>query len=197
MDPERIAEIIKSEIDKRFNILAKKTYYRGEIDAVNGQFADVLIEGSTTPHPNIMALDGYTPKIGDKVLILSIGVTGSNYVILGSLNEDPTLNISVDSNGWTVYDYGSFKQYRKKGSTAVSMGGNGWIHGGVAITLPTDMASLGTRFVEANISSSDSAVTGAIHSTDSSATSFTFQLQNKYSGTVNCTMYWSICITEK
>lgn len=52
----------------------------------------------------------------------------------------------VDANGWTVYDYGSHKAYRKRVTI------NQAINGPVAVTLsssnlPTGMATLGSNFI--------------------------------------------------
>ncbi|MDL2342315.1 MAG: hypothetical protein QFB87_04540 [Patescibacteria group bacterium] len=53
---------------------------------------------------------------------------------------------TTDANGWTVYDYGNWKEYRKRITWSQSIGGL------VAVTissgnLPSGMSSIGTNFV--------------------------------------------------
>lgn len=105
MNPREIAAIIDSRIEKQLERVYNKQYLRGIVDSVVGQKADVFIEGSTTAHPNIACIGSYRPAVGDKVLLLSIGTSGANYVILGCIDFDnfewiaPTLQ-----NSWVNYD---------------------------------------------------------------------------------------------
>lgn len=104
-------------------------------------------------------------------------------------------NKVTDANGWTVYDYGTLRQYRKKGSWVASIGANSWALQGDTTNLPVGISTIGTRFVEGSASSSDSAIGTAIHST-SASTVVQFQIGNQAGATVNYTGYYSVCITE-
>lgn len=115
MDPAAIAQLIKQEIDKRFGDLANRTFYRGEITAVEGVKADVKIEGSSAALPNVLCIASYTPAVGEKVLVLNIGTTGTNFLIIGKIDQDsnspqfpvgaaiPTFS-PVLPEGWLVAD---------------------------------------------------------------------------------------------
>lgn len=97
----------------------------------------------------------------------------------------------VDANGWTVYDFGGYKQYRKKGSFTDSLAGGAWKWDGAVSAFPVGMASLGSNFIEGQICPSDSAITCIMNQ------GLGVALTNQYSGAVNnFSIYWSICITE-
>lgn len=97
MNPKEIAEIIKNEITKQVNDLAYKTYYRGEITAVLGNHASVEIEGGSEALTEVLSIGSYAPKIGDRVLVLSIGRSGANHLILGRLSGSEPDLIDEDS----------------------------------------------------------------------------------------------------
>lgn len=102
---------------------------------------------------------------------------------------------TVDANGWTVYDYGTFKQYRKKGATQTSIGGGSWNNVNVTPNMPVGMSSLGANFMEASVSANDAAISCNLGA-DSSATAVNVQVSNQYGGAVNnFWLYWSITIT--
>jgi len=117
MNASQIAELIKREIDRRFDQIDTKTYYRGVITAVSSNKASVQIEGLATPFPDILSLGNYRPKVGDRVLVLSIGKTGTNFVILGPINltQDPVINYMM-VNGTMYQDV-----QVKKGTLAVGI----------------------------------------------------------------------------
>lgn len=85
MNPQQIAKIVQTEINKGLTNILTQTYYRGVVTAANSNKAHVLLEGSLSPVLNISTLNGYLPKVDDLVLVLSIGRSGANYVILGKL----------------------------------------------------------------------------------------------------------------
>lgn len=85
MNPDKIAEIVGREIQKRLDLFAKRAWYRGVVTSTNGQRADVKIEGSDEAMPNLLCIDSYTPTQGDEVLIANIGTTGANFIVMGSL----------------------------------------------------------------------------------------------------------------
>lgn len=79
-------------------------------------------------------------------------IAGSKLADSGITNDKMGLTTSTDANGWTIYDYGSFKQYRKRTTYDQSFtSGTAVIINLSATTLPTDMASLGTNFIEATL----------------------------------------------
>ena len=102
---------------------------------------------------------------------------------------------TVDANGWTVYDYGTFKQYRKLGSFTQSVGASSWVSGVGSTGLPYGMSTLGTSFVEAAIGTSDAAASPILKDFGSASTTFTFRIGNQYSSSINPIICWSICIT--
>lgn len=115
MNATQIAELIRREIDKQFNKISEKTFYRGVITAAHGVKANVALEGSSASLPNILCLSGYGPTVGDKVLVLSIGNTGTNFVVVGKIDENANspyfpvgagipLFGTVIPDGWLIAD---------------------------------------------------------------------------------------------
>lgn len=88
MNPQYIAEIVKREIAKAYRQMAEQTFYRGIVTAISGGKCNVKLEGSAGSIPNILCISGYTPQVGDQVLVISIGSTGANFLALGRLNAD-------------------------------------------------------------------------------------------------------------
>ncbi len=88
MNPRQIAQLVGDEITKRLLRLDTKTFQRGIVSATAGNRATVAIEGAAGTIPNILCMTGYSPKIDDKVLVLSIGSSRSNFLIVGRLDED-------------------------------------------------------------------------------------------------------------
>lgn len=91
-----LAQIINSRVSKAVEALNQNTFKRGVVSAVSAdlRYVDVKIEGNTTALPNIICIETYRPRLDDRVLLLSIGSTGTNYVCLGAL--DP----ATDNQGW-------------------------------------------------------------------------------------------------
>lgn len=116
MNPDEIAVIIQREIDRRLDAYALKQFQRGIVVDVNGRRADVQIEGSENATGNILCISNYTPRVNDKVLVLRIGTSGANFLILGNLdaegeyanieNEIPTGDINGVNTTFTLeHDY--------------------------------------------------------------------------------------------
>lgn len=95
MEATEIAKIIKNEVNNAVKELSQKTFYRGVVDTADGYMADIFIEGSTTATPNITCLDSYLPVAGDTVLVLSIGLTGANFLCIGKTD-------AVDVDHWHI-----------------------------------------------------------------------------------------------
>lgn len=62
------------------------TFRRGIIQSVSGRRANVRIDGNSVATQSVLCLGSYTPVVGHKVLLVSIGDTGANLIILGSIN---------------------------------------------------------------------------------------------------------------
>lgn len=118
-DAKKIAQIISQEIDKRMAVLYNKQFQRGIVDAVNGQFADVFIEGATDAHPDILCLGSYKPAVDDKVLVLRLGNSGSNYLVVGPIEITP--RATSDAAGWDIVDDGHSKVYTMTISNSVAV----------------------------------------------------------------------------
>lgn len=104
------------------------------------------------------------------------------------------LTKSVDANGWTKYDYGTFQQYYKKGTTSTSVGAGGWTSYNASTNLPVGMSTLGTNFLTGSAYPTDAALTVAFGATPTS-TAITLMVANQYSATVTPVIHWSFCIT--
>lgn len=88
MNPQQIAALVKSEINKAVSNLATRSIYRAEVVAVAGNRCNVIMEHATGVHPNLLCMSGYQPMVGDQVLILNIGLSGSNFVVIGRTNVE-------------------------------------------------------------------------------------------------------------
>lgn len=111
MEPDKIAALINEQVIKAVSAVANKTFYRGVISAIKGRTVDVFIEGNTTAIPNIACLDGYNPAVGHKVLVLSIGLSGTNFLVVDKIDDTGLVinlitNPSAETNGnnFEVYD---------------------------------------------------------------------------------------------
>ena len=105
-------------------------------------------------------------------------------------------NKTVDANGWTIYDYGSFKQYRKRGTTTVTVAANAWTSvynlGG---NLPVGMSTIGTNFVDGSASSGDAAMTTCFYAPPAGTLIYAM-LTNQYgSALTSQTLHWTVTIT--
>lgn len=105
-------------------------------------------------------------------------------------------NKTVDANGWTVYDYGSFKQYKKRGTTTVTVAAAGWTSAySVGGTLPVGMSTIGTNFVDGVASTGDAAMTTCFFAPPTAST-IAVMLSNQYGSALNNqTLHWSLTIT--
>lgn len=104
------------------------------------------------------------------------------------------LTKSVDANGWTKYDYGTFQQYYKKGTTSVSVGSGGWTTYNASANLPVGMSTLGTNFLTGSAFPTDAALTVAFGA-PANGTYISMTVSNQYNGTVSPTVHWTFCIT--
>ena len=132
----------------------------------------------------------------DSANLANNAVTQAKIAAASVSSDKLTLSKTQDANGWTVYDFGTFKQYRKKGTFQVTIPGYGWISGEGEVALPAGMSSLGTRFLDAATGSNDAAVTVNPYFTNA-GTSIIFNVTNAYSLEVaNKDVSYSLTITE-
>lgn len=125
-NPNDIAEIIDRLIKANLKT-SGHTFKRGIVSARNEQTADVKVEGNTTATQGIICIDAYKPFVGDKVLILSIGESGANLIVLGKISDTPKTSKWKDlsflngaanwGGGWPTL------QYRKSSDGRVQMKG--------------------------------------------------------------------------
>lgn len=92
MNPKEIARIIDDRIVDQLNKLYTKQYQRGVVSAVAGNLASVKLEGNLTAYPAILCLSPYVPKVNDKVLVLSIGSSGANLLVIGKIDANAKQN---------------------------------------------------------------------------------------------------------
>lgn len=85
MNPNEIADIIDKRVKRATEKAFNKMYKRGIVASASGRYADVRIEGNSVATKGIPVLGNYNPVVGDKVLILSIGDTGTNLIIMGPI----------------------------------------------------------------------------------------------------------------
>jgi hypothetical protein len=100
VDPNEMANIIDGMIKASSDRIANRTFKRGIISAINGQYCDVLIEGNPVATEKIVCLASYIPHVGDTVLILSVGTSGSNLLVLGAIYT--TANRHTTNNSQTT-----------------------------------------------------------------------------------------------
>lgn len=64
---------------------------------------------------------------------------------------------STDANGWTVWDYGTYHEWSKKGTITASTAGNGWSFYTLT-TIPSMLSRLGTNIATTSMIPSDAAI---------------------------------------
>ena len=86
MNPDKLTEVISNEVDKRIAIYVDNQYKRGVVSAVSGNYADVKINGASVDTPNVPVIIGFTPTVSQMVLIINMGASGANMLIIGALD---------------------------------------------------------------------------------------------------------------
>jgi hypothetical protein len=77
---ETIKKIVKQEMGKKENYLT--LFLPGEIDSVDGNFADVKINGSTDVTPDIPINPSISVIAGDSVWVLKVNFQDQDLIIL-------------------------------------------------------------------------------------------------------------------
>ena len=86
MKPDKLAEVISKEIDARMRPYMDGIFKIAEVDTVvDAGHYDLLIEGSTTVTPNIPVVAGVTAIATDMVLVINIGRSGANFLVIDVL----------------------------------------------------------------------------------------------------------------
>lgn len=147
----------------------------------------IMFVGEVSGEPTIGI--GKMPENG------ALDVDGDIYANGLRMAPEPIVTGGGGNNGWTTYNYGSFKQYRKKGSASFSIGAGSWMVATSTSNLPVGMSTIGSNFVEGSVGTPDSAISASIIA-PSGATNVSFAISNNYGGTVSNTVSWSVCITE-
>jgi hypothetical protein len=84
VDPSEIAKIIQNLINEN-NKSISRMFKRGVVSSIAGQYANIYVEGNTVETKNVPSIGTHAPVVGEKVLMMSIGDTGANLVILGPI----------------------------------------------------------------------------------------------------------------
>lgn len=100
---------------------------------------------------------------------------------------------TTDANGWTVYDYGNFKKYCKKGTASDTIGALAW-KWLPDIGLPSGMSTIGTNFITSSVMASDAAVCMKCGGVPA-GTAVNITAYNPYTGSITYTYNYTIEIT--
>ena len=101
---------------------------------------------------------------------------------------------TVDENGWTVLNFGKYKEYVKKVSKTITYSGNEWAKTTLT-NLPHGMSTLGTNILTSSSISTDSAISCNIGA-HSDSTEIKIDIKNQYGGSVTATIYVGLRILE-
>lgn len=138
VDLGRVVEYMVADGARKFY---ERTFRRGIVDTVISEtVCDVQIEGNTTPTLRVPCLGSYLPIVGQKVLILSVGETGGDLIVLGPLGSPigQWFNLTLNSP-WTLAGGGfGAAQYMRDANGWVNLRGSIVPNGstGVMFTLP-------------------------------------------------------------
>lgn len=84
VDPYAFADVIRGTVRRKTQKLYDRTFRTGTVSTINSDVScNVLVEGSTTPTQAIICVSSYTPRPGDKVLLLSAGESGADLMVFG------------------------------------------------------------------------------------------------------------------
>ena len=102
---------------------------------------------------------------------------------------------NVDANGWTQWDFGTYKEWTKKGSGVNSIAGSAWTLMTLSANLPVYLGgNLGNCIASLSGTASDAAITV---SAGHSSTNIVAGLTNQFGGAVNnFTVYYAARIIE-
>ena len=130
-------------------------------------------------------VDGGTPLSADNLNAMQDGI----YEDINSYTK------TVDANGWTVLDFGTYKEYLKYTTFTSNLTGNSWINNVADIQLPTGISTIGSRICIGTAHASDPAIILGLENRPE-ATSIKIAGRNIYSSQISFTGHVSIRILE-
>lgn len=101
---------------------------------------------------------------------------------------------STDAAGWTVWDYGTYHEWTKKGTVSASIPAMGWGQYGT-IALPSALSSIGTNILSSGVIANDNACRVSAGG-GSDYTTIAISAYNTYGSTINPTIYYQFRILE-
>lgn len=160
----------------------------------NGNAVNDIVEILPTAAWGKDLTDALSTTLNQDGTIKSGVVTASTYASSSVPSSALNLSKTTDANGWTVYDFGTWKQYRKRGSTSLTAPGTTWAPITLSSTLPVGISTIGTNFVDATASTDDKVIRIQVEP-QASASSITASYYNPISSTVPTNISWSVTIT--
>ena len=102
--------------------------------------------------------------------------------------------ITTDANDWKVFDFGTYKEWVKKGSITATLGGNLW-YTLTGVSLPVGMSTISTNIVSTSLLSSDSAISLTAGGQPNSSLIYIHAVNN-YGGSITATVYYQFRILQ-
>ncbi len=138
MNPDEIAKIISQEVDTRIAGIINTMHLRGVVNAiVDDTHVDLKIEGSENVTAGVRVASSYVPQVGDRVLILNMGLSGANLLVIAPLTYATDWIVPTLAGSWVTYD-GTYniEGYRKDAEGYVHLKGLVKSGTGTIFTLP-------------------------------------------------------------
>jgi len=129
----------------------------------------------------------------DTANLKNSGVTRDKLAANSVTSDKLNFTKTIDDNGWTVYDYGTWKQYCKKGQVSVSVGAKLFNIAGDTGNLPVGLTTVGDSHVSGIFGTASAAITGTIFAAPTS-NKVQFIVSNQYTETISILGYWDITI---
>ena len=103
---------------------------------------------------------------------------------------------STDANSWMVWDFGTYKEWSKKGQNTYSLAGNSWAFFTLSANIPSQLSTISNCIVTSSIVPSDAAISETA-SAVSSATNTSMSAVNNFGSAINNFIsYWNFLIRE-
>lgn len=93
-----LAPIIQQMINAETEKLKARTFRRAKVSTIFQCYADILVEGSTVITKNVLIAPNVRLSVGDDVLVLSIGESGTNLVIMANVTKQFPVGQKVTFN---------------------------------------------------------------------------------------------------
>ena len=132
----------------------------------------------------------------DLIPIVDVSESETKKVSISSLKSNiNAYTKSVDNNGWTVVDFGTHKEYYKKGVNQVTVSGGGWSAGIFGVNIPADLSSISDCVLTSSIIADDGAITTNIGA-NSDSTSILVNVTNQYGSSVTTNVRWQVRLVK-